>query len=136
MSVQTQPEHSHDHAHDHDHGHDHSHDHRPAGETPPAGGPVVLDIGDDVGAVVVHVTGVWDDLIGYEIHARPCGSAEHSIHTGIWPRAVGSRQALVAVFPELDHGTYELLNLDGTVARLVTVSAGVVSEVTLALEQH
>lgn len=134
MTVQTQPENAD--THDHHHRHEHSHDHRPAGETPPAGGPVVLDIGDDVGAVIVHVTGVWDDLIGYEIHARPSGSSRHSIHTGIWPRAVGGRQELVAVFPELDQGTYELLNLNGTVATSVIVSAGVVTEVAVTLEHR
>jgi hypothetical protein len=119
------------------HAHEHqTHDHHwPAGETPPAGGPVVLDIGLDVGALIVHVSGRWDDLIGHEIHARSVGTSGHGIHTGIWPRSVGGEQALVAVFPELGEGEYELLGFDGNIAATALVSAGSVAELHVALSR-
>ena len=59
---------------------------RPA--LPPAGGPVVVDIGDDVGALIVatSIRPGWDS----ELHVRRDGET-HTTHTGIWERRLGDR---------------------------------------------
>ena len=87
----------HDHDHDHDDldPHDHPGGHGHEAGVPPAGGPVVVDIGGDVGALVVHVDA---SRVGQELHVRRPGEAA-TTHTGIWERRLGSRAVVVAVFP-------------------------------------
>ena len=110
------------------HTHDgHSHSHPPAGEHPPAGGPVVLDIGDETGALIVHLD---DHLIGEELHVRPDG-ATTTIHTGIWPRTANGHAITVAVFAQLPAGTHQLLQPDGRSPLAVTIEPGHVTELHL-----
>ena len=113
----------------HTHTHDgQTHTHPPAGEHPPAGGPVVLDIGDGVGALIVHLPA---RLIGQELFLRPDPADPATIHTGIWERTANGRTMVVAVFAELLAGTYTLVDPDGGVDRTVTVDAGAVHEIHL-----
>ncbi len=129
------------HEHDHlglvEHSHDHHHHPRPAGETPPAGGPVVLDIGGDIGALIVELEGHRDELIGHELYIRPVETPDaHATHTGIWPRRLGQREAVVAVFPELRAGRYDLLDVDLHHQATVTIAPGAVAQLRLALHHH
>lgn len=124
----------HNHADAHGHEHEHPHQHWPAGETPPAGGPIVLDIGGDTGALIVHVTTDMEGGgVGHELHVRSEASQGETIHTGIWRRAVGGRDVVVAVFAELKQGNYEILHLDGSQAATVHISGGSVAEMTVDL---
>ena len=122
------------HDHDHPHAHDHTgaanHEHRPsAGESSPAGGPAVLDIGGDVGALVLYLDRSY---LGHELHVRPVDSIDGStIHTGVWERPIGDRVFIAATFMELREGHYQLLGLDGTPMRLVTIEGGRVTELAL-----
>jgi hypothetical protein len=114
-------------AHDHPHEHPHEHPHaEPEAGTPPPAGPVVLDIGDGVGALVVHLP---DDRAGTELHLRAEGRPP--IHTGVWPRPTGRGTPVVAVFGELAEGSWAILDDHGRAVRDVVVAGGRVTEVDL-----
>jgi len=100
----------HDHDHDHDHGHDHVHEHdRPLENIAHVhGGPPVLDIGGDVGALVV-LTG-WDRG-GSELFVRRLADGAE-IHTGVWARQLGADLVPAAVFCEVIEGAYRILDLE------------------------
>ncbi len=115
--------------HVHDHGH--SNQSPQLGEheagLPPQGGPVVVDIGGDVGALIVRLD---HELLGHELHLRQDGWS-HTVHTGIWDRPLGDHLVTVAVYPALVQGTYEILDRDGSVRRTVAIEGGQVAELDL-----
>ena len=86
--------------HEHDHPHDHPHVHEHEAGLPPQGGPVVVDIGGDVGALIVRLD---HELLGTELHLRQDGWT-HTVHTGVWDRPLGDRMVTVAVYPALVRG--------------------------------
>jgi hypothetical protein len=92
-------------------------------------GPVLLDIGDDIGAVVLMMPA---GLAGREVEARPVGGAPagyHLPHVGVLARSVGGRTNHTAVFGELPEGSYELyLRPADPVALTVAVRGGEVTE--------
>jgi hypothetical protein len=122
-------------------------------ENPFAGqGPVLLDIGGDVGALVVTMPA---ELAGIEVEIRPTGlprsAAEHvpghdhphdhgadshgQLHGGqlphvaVVPRPVAGSQVHSLVFPELIEGSYELYERpSGPVELTVTITGGQVTE--------
>jgi len=110
----------------------HDHDHPHAGENPYAGqGMVLLDIGGDVGALVVTMPGgmrdeeveIWED------GPRPNGV--HLPHVAVVDRPVeegGHVSSLV--FPSLPAGRYRLATKGSSAARLVVDVRG--AEVTVA----
>ncbi|KAA0016557.1 hypothetical protein [Antrihabitans cavernicola] len=73
--------------------------------TTPRGGPAVLDIGGDIGALVVIVP---DELAGTEIEISPIDAAQSRTHTGVHPREFRTGSRLVALFPALHCGDYQL----------------------------
>jgi len=117
------PTHLHEDVHD-----DHApgHVHHEAG-APPAGGPVVVDIGGDVGALVVATGAAW---LGRELHVRREGE-ERTTHTGVWDRGDAAAPEVVAVFPHLVEGRYELLDATGAPMVVVTVEGGRVARLDL-----
>lgn len=94
----------------------------------PGGGPVVLDIGDTVGALIAYVD---DDLLGTEIHVRADRDRSHTTHTAVWERTLGGRQVIVAVFPELAEDGYDLLDHDGSVTKRIAIRGGRITEIDL-----
>jgi hypothetical protein len=92
-------------------------------------GPVMLDIGDDIGAVVLAMPA---ELDGSEVEARPVPAPPagvHLPHVAVLPRPVAGRVDHSAVFGELPQGTYELyLRPAGPVALTVRVCGGEVTE--------
>ena len=96
-------------------------------------GSVVLDIGGDVGAVVVEMPA---SLTGFEVEARLEGGAEerpaHPPHVAVVNRQVGAGMVPSLVFPSLTAGRYRLVRKggsDGDGEMSVEVAAG---EVTMA----
>ena len=92
MSITHDHDHDHDHGHGHGHGHDHfhehSHDHGPTQiEAAPHGGPVLMDIGGDIGALIVRLD---DNLEGTEIPIESIENPTLEKHTGIWRRSTGT----------------------------------------------
>lgn len=95
-------------------------------------GPVVLDIGGDIGALILTMPAA---LAGEEVEARPVAGAafdhyapgDHLPHVAVLPRS-GSPVRHVAVFAELRAGEYELhLRPDEPVQLTAEVRGGEVS---------
>jgi hypothetical protein len=104
-------------------------------ENPGAGqGAVLLDIGDDVGAVVVTMPA---DMLGAEVEIRPVGTApsghSHDLHVAVVNRPAGGQLIPSLVFPELQEGRYELHEKGARTARLtLDVRGGAVTTATWA----
>lgn len=94
----------------------------------PAGqGPVVVDIGGDVGALVLHTEA---ELNGVEIEISPVGEDGDRQHVAVLPRAFGGRTAHAAVYPALAAGSYRLWQRDGLPTEVIAITGGRVSEVS------
>ena len=115
-------------------------------ENPYAGqGSVLLDIGGDVGAVILHLPAAWE---GAEVEYRRLGEPDahhhehlhdhdqdhdhgrghgHRPHVAVVGRPAGDRIAYSAVFPELVAGRYVLSLPDGSEID-IDVEGGVVTE--------
>jgi hypothetical protein len=103
------------HTHDHDAAHHHHHEdytNRPHPEF------VVLDIGDDVGA-----------LAGTEVHISPAGDDARRQHKDVLERSINGEPAYTAVFDGLRQGAYTLWSGDVAATRGVTISGGTIAEV-------
>ena len=105
-----------------------------AAENPHAGqGAVLLDIGGDVGALVVWMPA---HTIGLEVEIRPTGASirtghHHYPHVAVVPRPTASGTAPTLVYPSVREGEYELFPMPaGPVAMTVTVSGGRVTRAT------
>ncbi|MGC4112856.1 MAG: hypothetical protein QM747_21040 [Nocardioides sp.] len=90
------------HEHDHEHGHSHSDENPWAGQ-----GAVMLDIGGDVGALVVSMP---ESALGQEVEIRREGSADHHhlAHVAVVPRPVADGHVPSLVYEQLAAGRYEL----------------------------
>jgi len=87
-----------------------------------APGPAsVLDIGGEVGAMVVHLPA---SPRSGELEACPRDEPEARFHTGVHHRSIGDESAWVAVFPEVAEGSYHLLDDDGLPMASVSVTGG------------
>jgi hypothetical protein len=72
----------------------------------PEGGSPVLNIGGDVGALVIESSRTTE---GHEIEIRRLGTSWAGEHSVVHRRALGNGHILyAAVFPELLHGYYEV----------------------------
>jgi hypothetical protein len=105
----------------HDHHHHHHHDYaaRPHPEF------VVLDIGDDVGALIVHADPA---LHGVEVEISPAGDDRARSHKEVLERALGAEPAFTAVFDGLREGSYTLWVRDEARARDVRIDGGAIAE--------
>jgi hypothetical protein len=121
------------HTHEHDE-HDHQHSRGAAAEAAPRGGPVALDIGGDIGAVIARLD---DDQEGTElpILALDDPNWDPHTHTGVWRRAIGNRSVVVAVYPELLRGRYRITVPHGH-ATDFEVTGGSVTEIDLRTQTH
>jgi len=102
-------------------------------ENPWAGqGSVLLDIGGDVGAVVVEMP---PSMLGVEVEIRPVGAASdrsaHLPHVAVVDRPVAGRSVPTLVYPGVVEGDHELLvKGSGRVEMVVRVRGGEVTETT------
>ena len=93
------------------------------------GGAPVLDIGDDVGALVALMD---VDAAGTELFLRR-ESDGTSVHTGVWTRHQGTQHVTAALFCALRAGTYRVLGADGSDRQLVDVRGGELAELDLRI---
>ena len=101
----------------------HDHHHHDAHEV--RAQPVVLDLGDGVGALIVHTD---PELLGVEIEISPSGDDADRQHKEVLMRSMGRETATVLVYDNLAAGSYTLW-LDGEPwARDVQVAGGSVAE--------
>jgi hypothetical protein len=137
MAV-TEHQHQHQH-HGHSHGigadHDHTHPHThesveaPYVDEGPTDGPpdaLVLDIGEDVGALILFAD---EGCLGQEIDLTPVGACQsHDMHTMIRRRRAVGREFIAGVYPELTEGDYTVWGLDGRPLGEVSIVGGQVGE--------
>jgi hypothetical protein len=93
-----------------------------------ASAAVVLDIGGEVGALVVHLA---TRPTSGELEACPAGEPDARFHTGVHLRPLGYGVAWTAVFPEVEAGTYYLLDPQGHPMAQVTVPGAQVHHLDL-----
>lgn len=93
------------------------------------GGPPVLDIGGDVGAMLALLD---DGYVGTELFV--CSLVDGSeTHTGVWRRRFGDGDGTVAaaVFLELTEGTYAFRDAPWSGRDPVTIRGGHLTELDL-----
>lgn len=86
---------------------------------------VVLDVGGDIGALVIYVPA---ELNGMEIEIRVPGADDAITHTEVHPRRVLGGHVHAGVFPELASGEYELRPPRGTAGTIVMIEGGRIAE--------
>jgi len=127
--ARTAPEHVHDHGHDHSHGRGGGGGHSHAGEENHAARRhpehVVLDIGGEIGALILHTDA---EMVGVEVEVSATGEDEKRTHKDVLEREINGRPAYTAVFDQLREGTYTLWVNDRARAREVRVRGACVAE--------
>jgi len=88
-----------------------------------ARGAAVLDIGDDVGALVLDAP---EALLGHEVELEPEGDRSRRVHTVVREQRVGPVRRFAAVFPALRAGRYRICAGHG--AGPVMVAGGAVTQ--------
>jgi hypothetical protein len=97
---------------------------------PPSGdGSVLLDIGGDVGALVLHVL---PELDGQEIDLFRAGTSTPLMHSAVRRRDVLGGSLYAAVYPSVPAGDYLL---EGS-SQPVRVDGGLVTELHYAPDSH
>lgn len=90
-------------------------------------GSVLLDIGGDIGALILHTPA---DLAGAEIEISPATDEAHRSHVAVRERRGHGPTRYAAIYPGLHAGAYTLWGPDGQPATQVTITGGQVTEVT------
>lgn len=86
---------------------------------------VVLDIGDDIGALIVHTHA---EMLGVEVEISATGQDHRRSHKDVLEREINGRPAYTAVFDKIHEGTYTLWVDDVACERDVVVTGGAISE--------
>ncbi len=117
----------HDHAHEHDHAHGHDHEHAPE-QAPDTNDNLILDIGADTGALIIHAA---VDRDGAEVEISPAGREQARAHNIVRRREAVSGAVYAAVFPAVTAGDYIVWRDAVTPAGTVTVHGGRVASFRL-----
>lgn len=88
-------------------------------------GAPVLDIGGDIGALILYTT---EEMEGLEIEVSHTDDPEHRTHTEILRRTVGGRTSWAGVYAALPEGDYRIWYDVATLPRSFTITGGRVSE--------
>ena len=88
--------------------------------------PVILDIGGDVGALVVYGC---EEQIDTPSEVSPTGADDKRFHQHILERPMPHGTAYAAVFDRVAEGEYTLWMHDEPRARCVKVTGGAVAEI-------
>jgi len=122
-------------SHDHSHGvGGHEHGDGASGENyaaRPHPEQVVLDIGEDIGALIVHTDAA---MLGVEVEISPTGHDDQRSHKDVLQREINGRPAYTAVFDKLPEGTYTLWVDDRVRARGVAIQGASVAELDWSSE--
>jgi hypothetical protein len=107
------------HHHDHPHPHDHLAAHRPHEEA------VVLELGEELGALIVYTDPA---LLHTEIEISPAGADGDRSHKDVLERVVAGRSLYAAVFDNVPRGTYTLWHDGAAITREAAVAGGEIAE--------
>ena len=88
--------------------------------------PVVLDIGGDIGALIVYGTA---ELIDTPVEVSPAGSDDEKFHQHILERPMPDGTSYAAVFDKITQGAYTLWLHGEPLARDFTITGGEVAQV-------
>lgn len=102
---------------------DDRHHHHDAGEV--RSRPVVLDLGDGVGALIVRTD---PELVGVEVEISPAGNDAEREHKEVLWRTLDRERATVLVYDSVPEGDYTLWVEGEPWARGVRVNGGEVAE--------
>jgi hypothetical protein len=86
---------------------------------------VVLDIGVDIGALIVHTDA---GMLGVEVEISAAGQDDRRTHKDVLEREINGRPAYTAVFDKLREGTYTLWVDDVARAHGVVVTGAAIAE--------
>ncbi len=86
---------------------------------------VVLDIGEDIGALIVHTDA---GMLGVEVEISATGQDDRRSHRDVLEREIAGRPAYTAVFDRIRQGTYTLWVGDLARERGVVVVGGAIAE--------
>ncbi len=89
------------------------------------GGPVVLDVGGEFGALVLLAA---PEAAGEEIEISRLDEPSYRTHVAVHPRHLGGGVVHAAVYPDLREGDYLLWGSTGDAVLSVTVPGGRVVE--------
>ncbi|HEX6347900.1 MAG TPA: phospholipase [Candidatus Dormibacteraeota bacterium] len=89
-------------------------------------GDLLLDIGDGVGALVIHTPAY---LFEREIEVSPLGADSRRVHTVVRRFEGRGRASFAAVFPELAEGEYRIWTDDPDLPTVASIQSGEVTEV-------
>jgi hypothetical protein len=107
------------------HPHSHTEDHHTAAHRP-HDEAVVLDIGGEIGALIVYTDPA---LLHTEIEISPAGEDAARSHKDVLERVLGGRSVYAAVFDNLPGGAYTLWH-DGTPqTRDAAITGGTIAEI-------
>jgi hypothetical protein len=111
----------------HNHTHDHEHPHVAGEDYAARKHPefVALDIGGDIGALIVHTD---PEMHGIEIEISAAGEDDKRTHKQVLERRVNERAAFTAVFDGLHAGRYTLWVEDQPRARNVVIEGARIAE--------
>jgi hypothetical protein len=102
---------------------------QPFVDSGPTEGPaeaLVLDIGDDIGALILFAD---ETCLGQEIDITAVGAPRsHHTHTMIRRRRGVGQEFIAGVYPELQAGEYTIWGVDDRVLGEVTIIGGQVTE--------
>jgi hypothetical protein len=112
------PDDAHDHAHDPDEEREHGHPRRWDEDA-------VLDIGGEIGALILH-TG--PEYLDREIEVSPLDDDARRTHTAIHERTIDGRPAYAGVYAALPSGEYRAWADDPTLPDRFTIVGGEVAE--------
>jgi hypothetical protein len=101
--------------------HEHHHTLDPSGD-----GTVVLDIGGDIGALVLHTP---HELAGMEIDIFRLGDDTPAMHTAVRERHLPGGHVHAAVYPTVPEGDYEIRAVGALPSLPVTIRGGFVTEI-------
>jgi hypothetical protein len=87
-----------------------------------------MDIGGDIGGLIVRLD---DSLEGTELPIEFADDPERDIHTGVWRRELGGETVVVAVYPELREGSYQIHSGKSHAGAHLQITGGRVAELDL-----
>jgi hypothetical protein len=115
----------------HSHAPGHQHDHAPGHvreRAPENTDNLILDIGADTGALVIHAAADRDQA---EVEISPAGSGQARTHNVVRLRNTPGRPVYAAVFPALPAGRYDVWRDQAAKAGSVLVHGGEVTSFRL-----
>jgi hypothetical protein len=88
---------------------------------------VVINVGAHTGALVLASS---EDRSGIEVEIHPVSEPSARTHVWVLPREARDGVVYAAIFPSLASGDYAILDLDGSVAEVISVPPNQVTHAT------